>query len=164
MPLFLPDYYTPVRGIGRGMSPLAAFENALLKAGIEKYNLIKVSSILPPKCKRKEVVKLPAGALLPIAYSYVYSIEQCDVLTSAIAIALPENEEEHGLIMEYHGFLGETDALGVLSEMVDYSARNRSVKFRDVEYIVCSTSVHDLHLSTGEVACVFCGVALHYEI
>lgn len=163
MPLYLPEFYTPVKGIGRGVTPLAAFENALLQAGIEKYNLVKVSSILPPKCERKEKIELPAGAILPIAYSFVYSIEQCDVLTSAIAIAIPEDEEDHGLIMEYHGFLGEKQAISVLEGMIEYSATNRSVKFKSVEYNICSAQVHTLNLGSGEVACVFCGVALHYR-
>ena len=38
---------------GKGMheSRLGAFENALRQAGIEKYNLVRVSSIMPPECK-----------------------------------------------------------------------------------------------------------------
>ncbi|MFX1435337.1 MAG: pyruvoyl-dependent arginine decarboxylase, partial [Promethearchaeota archaeon] len=37
-----------VNGKGYHKSKLAAFEEALRDAGIEKYNLVNVSSILPP--------------------------------------------------------------------------------------------------------------------
>ena len=39
------------KGVGVHKDKLASFEQALRKAGIEKYNLVNVSSILPPKCK-----------------------------------------------------------------------------------------------------------------
>ena len=39
-----------VKGKGFHKIKLAAFEQALRDAGIEKYNLVKVSSILPPYC------------------------------------------------------------------------------------------------------------------
>ena len=37
--------------MGRHKEKLASFEMALRAAGIEKYNLVKVSSITPPNCK-----------------------------------------------------------------------------------------------------------------
>jgi len=47
-----------VSGIGRGETKLAAFDNALFKAGIENFNLVPLSSVIPPKaevvvCSRK---------------------------------------------------------------------------------------------------------------
>ena len=46
-----PHYYTLVSGIGKSQFPLVAFDNALRDAGIGDYNLVRVSSILPPNCK-----------------------------------------------------------------------------------------------------------------
>jgi arginine decarboxylase len=40
-------------GIGSGPTKLAAFDTALIDAGIANYNLIKLSSIIPPKSKIK---------------------------------------------------------------------------------------------------------------
>jgi arginine decarboxylase len=36
------------RGTGEGPTPLAAFDKALLSAGVENYNLIRLSSVIPP--------------------------------------------------------------------------------------------------------------------
>lgn len=36
------------RGVGRGPTPLAAFDAALLDAGVANYNLICLSSVIPP--------------------------------------------------------------------------------------------------------------------
>jgi len=40
-------------GIGTGLTKLAAFDTALNEAGIANYNLIKLSSVIPPKSKIK---------------------------------------------------------------------------------------------------------------
>jgi arginine decarboxylase len=36
------------RGTGKGPTALAAFDSALLAAGVENYNLIRLSSVIPP--------------------------------------------------------------------------------------------------------------------
>jgi arginine decarboxylase len=36
------------RGTGEGPTPLAAFDAALLAAGVENYNLVPLSSVIPP--------------------------------------------------------------------------------------------------------------------
>ena len=39
------------KGVGKHKEKLESFELALRDAGIEKFNLVRVSSILPPHCK-----------------------------------------------------------------------------------------------------------------
>ncbi len=39
---------TLARGVGTGPTPLAAFDTALLDAGVANYNLICLSSVIPP--------------------------------------------------------------------------------------------------------------------
>ena len=39
------------KGVGRHREQLTSFELALRDAGIQKYNLVQVSSIFPPKCR-----------------------------------------------------------------------------------------------------------------
>ncbi|MDD1715132.1 MAG: pyruvoyl-dependent arginine decarboxylase, partial [Methanoregulaceae archaeon] len=43
------------KGVGVHRDRLASFELALRKASIEKYNLVYVSSIFPPKCRTLSV-------------------------------------------------------------------------------------------------------------
>ena len=53
----IPNKIFFTKGKGVHKDKLASFEMALREAGIEKCNLVSVSSILPPQCKtisRKE--------------------------------------------------------------------------------------------------------------
>lgn len=49
-------------GIGSGSTKLSAFDSALHHAGVSNYNLLRLSSVIPPKSKivRKDKVK-PTG-------------------------------------------------------------------------------------------------------
>src|ERR1019366_6899933 len=40
-------------GVSSGSTQLAAFDGALLDAGIANFNLIKLSSVIPPNCEIK---------------------------------------------------------------------------------------------------------------
>ncbi|MGA1793552.1 MAG: pyruvoyl-dependent arginine decarboxylase, partial [Thermoplasmatota archaeon] len=48
---FTPKRLFLTKGVGRHREKLASFELALRDAGIEKFNLVHVSSIFPPGCK-----------------------------------------------------------------------------------------------------------------
>ena len=54
--MIVPSKVFFTKGVGRHKEPLTSFELALRDAGIEKFNLVQVSSIFPPKCRivRKE--------------------------------------------------------------------------------------------------------------
>ena len=49
--MFVPSKVFFTKGVGRHREQLTSFELALRDAGIEKYNLVQVSSIFPPKCR-----------------------------------------------------------------------------------------------------------------
>jgi len=40
-----------VKGVGRDITWLGSFEQTLRDAGIQMFNLVRVSSIIPPNCK-----------------------------------------------------------------------------------------------------------------
>ena len=50
--MFIPTKMFFTKGVGRHKDYLQSFELALRDAGIEKSNLVAVSSIYPPGCKR----------------------------------------------------------------------------------------------------------------
>jgi arginine decarboxylase len=54
-------------GIAEGSTPLNAFDNALLAAGIGNVNLIKVSSILPPGIELVALPRIKPGTSLVMA-------------------------------------------------------------------------------------------------
>jgi len=75
----LPTRIILTSGIGIGSTKLNAFDNALLNAGIGNFNLLSVSSIIPPKAKiiyltkdNREKLLPEIGSIVPIVYSCVY--------------------------------------------------------------------------------------------
>lgn len=47
------------RGAGKASTPLSAFDAALKDAGVYNYNLITLSSVIPPNSKVEKVEKFP---------------------------------------------------------------------------------------------------------
>ena len=98
-----PTLYFMVSGASDGYTPLNAFDGALLQAGIGNTNVVKMSSIVPPHCKLVTPIALPPGALVPTAYAAITSDAPGEIISAGIAVALPEDENQNGLIMEYSG-------------------------------------------------------------
>ena len=46
-----------VKSVGYGRTAIGAFDNALCNAGVSNFNLIKLSSVIPEKCREIEEVK-----------------------------------------------------------------------------------------------------------
>jgi arginine decarboxylase len=90
-----------VSGASEGYTPLNAFDGALLQAGIGNTNIVKMSSIVPPHCKPVSPIPLPPGSLVPAAYACITSDVPGEIISAGIAVALPEDENKNGLIMEY---------------------------------------------------------------
>ncbi|MDI6850890.1 MAG: arginine decarboxylase, pyruvoyl-dependent [bacterium] len=148
------EHFTIVGGIGEGSTFLNAFDSALMSAQVGHYNLIKVSSILPPNAIQTERVELPPGSILPIAYGYQYSAEKGQRITAAVSVGVPEDPDSIGVIMEYSGDLDENDAREFVVSMAREAMEKRGIKIKEILYKVVSTKVNE------KKACVFAGVAL----
>src|SRR3972149_2109217 len=96
-----PTQYFLVSGASDGFTLLNAFDGALLQAGIGNTNIVKMSSIVPPHCQRISPIALPPGALVPAAYAALTSDVPGEIISAGVAVALPEDENQNGLIMEY---------------------------------------------------------------
>ena len=100
------------KGVGTHKDKLASFELALRKAGIEKQNLVYVSSILPPNCKiiskEKGIKELKPGQITFCVMARSDSNEPNRLISSSIGLAVPKDRENYGYLSEHHGF-GETD-------------------------------------------------------
>ena len=98
-------------GVGTHPEHLESFEVALRNAGIEKFNLVTVSSILPPNCEivsREEGLKeLSPGEIVFCVMSRISSNEPRRMLSTSVGCALPQITNKHGYISEYHAY-GET--------------------------------------------------------
>ncbi len=99
------------KGAGKHKQELQSFELALRNAGIEKCNIVSVSSIVPPRCKiitrEKGVKKVKPGELTYVVISRNKTNEPNRLIGSAIGIAIPKEENSYGYISEHHSY-GET--------------------------------------------------------
>ena len=108
----VPKKFFLTKGVGKDVDPLSSFERALKDAGIEKCNLVNVSSILPPNCeiipKEKGVEMLKPGQMTFVVMSRNSSNEPSRLIAASIGVAIPSDRSMYGYLSEYHSF-GETD-------------------------------------------------------
>ena len=100
-------------GSGTHKEMLESFEMALRDAGIEKYNLVTVSSILPPRCdiidKSEGLKMLYPGEIVFTVMSRNSSNEPSRRIAAAIGCAKPtDRQADFGYLSEHHSY-GETE-------------------------------------------------------
>lgn len=100
------------KGVGRHKDWLHSFELALRDAGIERQNLVTVSSIFPGGCKRvsrEEGVRLlQPGQITFAVIARQATNEPNRLIAASVGLALPADESHYGYISEHHPF-GETE-------------------------------------------------------
>jgi arginine decarboxylase len=99
-------------GVGIHAEELQSFELALRDAGIEKFNLVQVSSILPPGCKRisrqEGLKQLNPGEIVYCVLARCASNEPRRLLASSVGCAVPVDKKMYGYLSEHHAY-GMTD-------------------------------------------------------
>ncbi len=110
--MFTPTKIFFTKGVGRHKDYLQSFELALRDAGIEKCNLVTVSSIYPPSCKRipkDEGTKLlSAGQITFCVMARNATNEPNRLIAASIGVAQPADDSVYGYLSEHHPW-GETD-------------------------------------------------------
>jgi arginine decarboxylase len=100
------------KGVGKHREKLTSFELALRSAEIAACNLVRVSSIFPPRCKllpRSEGVKeLKPGQVTFCVMSENSTREPHRLIAASVGIALPTDRNAFGYLSEHHSF-GETE-------------------------------------------------------
>lgn len=108
------------KGVGRHKHELQSFELALRNAGIEKCNIVNVSSIVPPNCKviskEKGITHLKAGQITYCVMSRNTTNEPNRLIGSAIGVAVPKEKNTYGYISEHHSFGQIAKAAGDYAE------------------------------------------------
>lgn len=96
------------KGVGSHKEELRSFELALRDAGIEKYNLVHVSSILPPRCKfvpKVEGLKeLVPGQIAFCVMARCSSNEPHRLVAASIGCAVPADPDSYGYLSEHHAY------------------------------------------------------------
>jgi arginine decarboxylase len=100
------------RGVGTDKDELHSFERALRDAGIEKCNLVEVSSIFAPRCKMSSktqgLKELIPGAITCCVLSRCCSNEPQRLLAASVGCAIPADKSSYGYISEHHAY-GQTE-------------------------------------------------------
>ena len=95
-----------VKGAGTHKDKLASFEIALRNAGIEKFNLVYVSSIFPPGCKdispKQGLRELSPGQIVYCVMAKSETNEPNRLISAAIGVALPKEKDKYGYLSEHH--------------------------------------------------------------
>ncbi|RCK75130.1 MAG: Pyruvoyl-dependent arginine decarboxylase [Ignavibacteriae bacterium] len=110
--MYVPTKIFFTKGVGRHKDYLQSFELALRDAKIEKCNLVTVSSIFPPGCKRistDEGIKLlQPGEITFCVMARNSTNEPNRLIAASIGVATPADSSAYGYLSEHHPF-GETD-------------------------------------------------------
>lgn len=124
-----------VSGTGTGNTSLTAFDAAVLNAGIGNFNLVKVSSIVPPNCRREEAPPetfLNPGSVVPCAFAHGVVQHGDQPISAAIGVALPERPDDIGVIMEIAISSDEDEARRIVRNMCQESMEMRSLAVKEI--------------------------------
>ena len=111
--MLVPSRLFLTHGTGRHREKLISLEIALHDAKISSFNLVRVSSIFPPKCKlvnREQGLEgLVPGQVVFAVISTNATSEPGRLVAASIGLATPRDSNRHGYLSEHHCF-GETAA------------------------------------------------------
>ena len=123
------------KGVGKHRTRLQSFELALRHAGIEKCNLVRVSSIFPPACRiisrSRGLAKLQPGQITYLVLAEVSTNEPNRLISAGIGLAVPAEGSNYGYISEHHGF-GMTEQK--LSDLVEDMAATMLATTLGIEF------------------------------
>ncbi|MFH0860698.1 MAG: arginine decarboxylase, pyruvoyl-dependent [Candidatus Altiarchaeota archaeon] len=109
-----------VKGVGIHKDRLGSFELALRDAGIEKCNLVYVSSIFPPGCEiitsKKGLEFLRPGQIVYCVMARSETNEPNRLVSAAIGLAVPNDKEQYGYLSEHHSFGDKAEIAGDYAE------------------------------------------------
>ena len=138
-----PTKFFLVSGSSDGFSLLNAFDGALLASGVGDTNLLRMSSILPPRCEelKPRPASLPQGALVPVAYASINSDVPGEVISAAVAIGIPKDPNLAGLIMEYSARAEESVVLEQVKKMAEKGMEMRKREIKEIMAISATFNI-----------------------
>ncbi len=104
--MYIPTKIFFTKGVGRHKDYLSSFEAALRNAGIEICNLVAVSSIFPPGCKKISredgLKKIQPGQITFAVMAKNSTNEPNRLIASSIGVAIPAENSQYGYLSEHH--------------------------------------------------------------
>lgn len=150
--IFKPSRVHLIASAAEGITPLNAFDNALMEVGLADYNLLKVSSVLPPGAQLVDEVDLPLGSVMPCVYTSLTSKKTHEKIAAAIGLGIPGDPAIPGVVMEFSGRYSSEYARDEAKKMVIEAMKRRSIR----EYRMKSVCVeHKVETCGCVVAALF---------
>lgn len=143
-------------GSGVGPTRLAAFDHALREAGVADFNLVRLSSIIPPQA---EVVEVKAsdqiagghGDLLYCVYADAYASTPGEEAWAGVAWATAGDGTGAGLFVEHHGS-SEASVRRDLRATLDSMIAGRDAHYEHTAMVVSSALCVDHPVSAVVLA------------
>lgn len=131
-----------VWGTGNGPTELAAYDTALAAAGVHNYNLLTLSSIVPPSCSVIEVGTArdlgPIGGQLRVVEAK--TITSRGTATAGLGWTIGE---KGGVFIETHNAGSTTEAKQEIQDGIDTAIELRDWSFTTREERIVSAPVAD---------------------
>lgn len=142
-------------GIGMGPTQLSAFDQALVNAGVANFNLIYLSSVLPPGSR---IINLKPGETPAGSWGdrlYVVMAQQRTSTRNEGAWAgigwMQDKKTRQGLLVEHEGH-SEAEVTGSIHASLSALASNRGMEFGPIHMKVTGTTCLDLPVCALVVA------------
>jgi arginine decarboxylase len=136
-------------GVGTGPTPLAAFDAALMAAGIHDYNLIPLSSVIPPGAvleRRPHVApREDYGRRLYVVLAHETAAEEGATAAAGLGW-VREPGDGRGLFVEAHG-TGEDEVRSLIDRTLEAMTAARGREYGPIETELVGAQC------TGEPAC-----------
>lgn len=136
------------KGIGSGPTPLSAFDSALYSAGVANYNLIHLSSVIPPN--HVPVLKQAEhnndvetyGDRMYLVYASNATTEVGESVYSGLGWVMTEEEPKRGLFVEHVGAT-EAEVQKQIEETLGSMTSYRKEKYGAVQSAITGTTCVD---------------------
>jgi len=120
--MIVPKRFFLTSGVGVHKEKLISFEIALRQAKISPYNIVCVSSIIPPNCELIECFDdnlaqySQHGQILFSVLSQCSTDEQDRLISASVGVAQPKQKEHYGYLSEHHAFGMDEKTAGLHAE------------------------------------------------
>jgi len=142
--VLVPNRYALVAGSGDAESGLNAFDRALQEAEGGQFNLVKVTSILPPNALPGDISKLPPGGIVFAAIGTEMSHQHGLNIAASVAVGIPADRSEAGVIMEGHFHCPAEEAESKVREMAKIALLDRNLEIGSIESVVAGHHVNQV--------------------
>jgi arginine decarboxylase len=143
----VPDRYLLVCGAGDADEVLNAFDRALYRSGAGDFNLVKVTSILPPSAQKGAISELPPGGIVFAALGSDTSDTPGYLISASVAVGVSADPTEPGVIMEGHFNCSKEEAEKKVRRMAHQALVDRGSEILRIE----SVSVEHRVVRSGSV-------------